>query len=691
MSLSLENKIELLNILKNSPIFMANPYVKDVFSHPWYNSEDASSIAFDWSLELYLTSEPILNGFVPFFLTPKTIYKFRTDIVIPFVDNYGSKNIYPLDFIESLYFYVKRFDIFKLNFSFNSDGFLISDTLFSEYLEITFFKEALSKYRFWELGKEFFDFFYIIPEIFLFSSFLIFFTFIILIKQSKKINLTIFLSLFIFIFTLYLYLNSSFHINYNIFNFSFTSDYYIYSCKVIILTFSIIFLFLISHFVKVDNIKSYEYVIIYFLIIFSLLLLLGVNDFIGLFLCLELQSLSLYILATYKTTSTYSTEAGIKYFILGALATGMILFGISIIYGFSGTINFNDLIKFNQFISLFPYEFEWRNSQFTLSILHYFVNFFKYIFGDIGILHYGNDWVFEPITKSTNIIVLFTKFNFSYYIGFMFILIGIFFKLGVAPFHMWLPDVYQGSPTITTAFFALIPKLALIFLFIRLIKIHFYLMLGHWFLFFYICSILSMFIGAFGALYQIKIKRLIAYSAIFNMGFIILSLSNFTLFNIISAFFYANIYISLNLLFFSILITLRKYNYVELKNINDLSSLSKNNKVLALFLALNLFSIAGIPPLMGFFSKLMVLFVTVNNDMWFILFIVLFLSMVSVFYYLRLIKIIFFDLNDNFTFYYPPTKKLAYIIVFLSFLNIFFFFFPNLFFIEIINIIFTLL
>lgn len=155
---------------------------------------------------------------------------------------------------------------------------------------------------------------------------------------------------FIYLFVLYV---NSISISYNIFYFSITSNFFIYSCKLFIIFFSAIFLGLMSAFMKLDrHVNSYEYVFIYGLVVYSLVFLMGVNDFLGLFLSLELQSLSLYILATYKTTSSYSTEAGIKYFILGAIASGLILFGISILYGLSGSINFNDLEIFSVFLSL---------------------------------------------------------------------------------------------------------------------------------------------------------------------------------------------------------------------------------------------------------------------------------------------------------------------------------------------------
>lgn len=554
------------------------------------------------------------------------------------------------------------------------------DLSLSELAEMMYTTTIINDYLDIKLGWYTVDLYLFLPEIFFFFSFLIVFTFVIITNIYNKINFIALISILNFFILLILYINNPI-VAYDLFFFSFTNNYYIFFCRCIILIFSMIFLLLIPYYFKLDNIKTYEYIIIYNLIIFSLLLLLGVNDFLGLFLCLELQSLSLYVLATYKTQSTYSTEAGMKYFILGAIATGLILFGISLIYGFTGTINFSDLTLFNFFIRSVQ---ETQGNVFINDYKYFTEFYYRITQGFASNLPFNASIIFEYDMSFLK------TFNLTYFIGFFFILVGFLFKLGIAPFHMWLPDVYEGSPTITTALFASIPKLAIIFFLIRILVVNFYY-IGDWYMLFTICGILSIFIGTFGAMYQNKIKRLMAYSAISHMGFISLSLSNFTAFNFISALFYANTYILLNLLFFFILITLRKYDNKELILITDLASLKKNNPVLSILLSLTLFSIAGIPPLMGFYSKLLVLLTMVNNSMWFILFITLILSMISAFYYIRLIKLLFFDLNDNFTYFVTPSRIIAYIITLLSFINIFFCFFPNIFFIEICNLIFNLI
>lgn len=550
----------------------------------------------------------------------------------------------------------------------------ISDIKLIEFAKMMF---MIDQYMFYETYHNYIynwytiDLYLILPEIFFFFTLLLIFISVIILPLKSKVQFILNISWLMFGFLFLLYVNA-FSANFDIFYSSITSDIFAYSCKLIIIAFSSIFLGLISAFMYFDKyIKSFEYVLIYNLIVYSLIFLMGVNDFLGLFLSLELQSLSLYILAAYKTTSAYSTEAGIKYFILGAIASGMILFGISIIYGLSGSINFYDL-------EVFSFGFSLKDA------VHPTLTLWYDIAGVATMLPY---WAMGDFYNLEAMSHFYKNMEFTYFIGFLFIIIGLFFKLGVAPFHMWLPDVYEGAPLISTALFALIPKIALIFLLIKFTAFHFFFNLDVWFFIFMGCGFLSIFIGTFGALFQTKIKRLFAYSAISHMGFILVSLSNFTAINFAIAFIYGITYIFLNISFFAILICLRKFDGSELKDIRELSSLFKNNKILAFFFSLNLFSIAGIPPLFGFYSKWLVLLSLVNNNLWFSAFNVLILSMIGVYYYIKLIKILFFELNDNFVQFIVPNRFLSYIIVISSFFNIFFMLFANLFFIEIINII----
>lgn len=580
-----------------------------------------------------------------------------------------------LNFYSNLYFYKANTFIdssfLDLYFADDTKTFMLSSDKLIDTLKYISYHDSINYYLYNNLVSGYYtiDFYLFVPEVFLFFNLLLIFFFLTIFNFKFKINISVYLSFLLLIFSLVLFINNISY-NFDLFFSTFIFSYYIFSSKIFILFISLIFLIFILNYLKLEKIKTFEYIFIFDLIVFSLILLVGANDFISFFLCLELQSLGLYLLAAYKTNSTFSTEAGIKYFILGAIASGLILFGISLIYGITGSTNFFEILKFNI-----------NNSHLSLITIP---TPFIYLDFNLDIPH-----IIDLISNLANYYIypLFYLSIYSiFFISLLFILVGLFFKLGVVPFHMWLPDVYEGSSTITTAFFATIPKVSLIFFFIRFIDLYLN-EIGNWYLIFIISAILSIFIGTFGAIFQFKLKRLIAYSAIGHIGFIILGLSSFTYINYISSIFYIFIYVSLNLCFFAILIALRKQNWLEIKTIFDLNVLSKNNKILSVFLALNLFSIAGIPPLMGFFSKLFILNVLILNEFFFSTFIILILSVISVFYYIRLIKILFFDLNSNFIFLKKPSKWLSVIIVNLSILNFLFFFFPNIFFIEITKII----
>ena len=353
-------------------------------------------------------------------------------------------------------------------------------------------------------------------------------------------------------------------------------------------------------------------------------------DFLTMYLAIELQSLCLYILATFKRNTQYSTEAGLKYFILGAFSSGILLFGFSMIYGFTGLTNFHDfyLIFINlQFISNISY----------------------------------------------NAII----------VGLIFIMVGLLFKLGAVPFHMWVPDVYEGSPTSTTAFFALVPKVAVLGLFIRLFDFSFYTFIEQWQSMLIISSISSMILATLGALYQVKLKRLIAYSAISHVGYILIGLLTGTPEGIQASIMYIIIYIIMSINLFIILLNLSKesthlinvsnytlvnklqhykinistnilnknytyfYYWKNIKYITDLNNLVKTEPILAITLTIILFSIAGIPPLAGFFSKLYLFLTALESSMYFIAIIGVVMSVVAAVYYIRLIKIMYFEKSNN--------------------------------------------
>lgn len=353
---------------------------------------------------------------------------------------------------------------------------------------------------------------------------------------------------------------------------------------------------------------SYEMIILIQLAVLGLLLLVSAYDLLALYLSIELQSLSLYLLASLKRTSEYSTEAGLKYFVLGAISSGLLLFGSSLIYGISGSISF------------------------------------------------------DALSKST-----FYLESFTYLIGVLFIFSGLFFKLSIAPFHQWTPDVYEGSPTLITAFFAIVPKIAVLGLVLRLIFKVFYtipdavsshcIALGALsfdsgfksFLLF--CSFLSLLCGTLGGLYQRKLKRLLAYSTIGHMGYILIGVLAGSIEGITAVFLYLFIYMITSVGIFSFLLavssSLPKQNSREhrrkLVYLSDLAYLSHANPVLAIAFSILIFSMAGIPPLAGFFSKLYLFLAALNSSLALYAIIAVLFSVIGCFYYIRLIKSLYFS------------------------------------------------
>ena len=306
------------------------------------------------------------------------------------------------------------------------------------------------------------------------------------------------------------------------------------------------------------------------------------NDLIVFYMGLELQSLALYVLATYNRDQLKSSEAGLKYFVLSALSSGLLLYGCSLVYGFSGSTNF-DIIS-NQL-----------NSE------EYVLTF-----------------------------------------GIVFILVGLAFKISAVPFHMWAPDVYEGSPTTVTLFFTIVPKVAALTVFIRFLYVPFLNLIDQWQMIIVFLSIASMVFGAVAAIGQTNIKRLIAYSSIGHIGYTLAGLATASNEGIQSSIIYISIYVVMNLALFSCLLMLRrKDQYYE--NIDDLSGLSKNHPLLSLCLLLILFSLAGIPPLAGFFAKFYVFKAVLEQSMYFLAIVGLLSTVVAAFYYLRIIKIMYFD------------------------------------------------
>jgi len=330
------------------------------------------------------------------------------------------------------------------------------------------------------------------------------------------------------------------------------------------------------------KILKIEYPILILSSILGMMVMISSNDLIVFYLGLELQSLALYVLASFNRDNVLSSESGLKYFVLSALSSGLLLYGCSLVYGFSNSTNF------------------------------------IYIANSSLNVEYG---------------VIF---------GLVFIIVGLAFKISAVPFHMWAPDVYEGSPTAVTLFFAALPKVAALTVFIRFLYIPFVNLIDQWQTILVFLSIASMLFGAIAAIGQSNLKRLIAYSSIGHMGYALAGLTSGTNQGIQSSVTYITIYLIMTLAFFSCLFMLRKKN-VFYEKIEDLSGLSANHPILSIALLIVLFSLAGIPPLAGFFAKFYIFMAVIEQSMYFLAIVGLLSTVVAAFYYLRLIKIIYFD------------------------------------------------
>lgn len=380
------------------------------------------------------------------------------------------------------------------------------------------------------------------------------------------------------------------------------------------------------------KIFRYEFIFLYLLSIFGILLLLISNDLLMIYLSLEIQSFCFYILTCIRKEREFSNESGLKYFILGSFTSCLFLYGTSYLYGVIGSINLVDIFNFS------------------------------------------------IITLNNNIIF-----------GFFLISIALFFKLGVAPFHFLLPDIYEGIFMIVVAFFSTIPKIGIVFLYVKLYFFVFFYFIDLSFFFLFL-GISSLIVGTFGGLYQLNIKRLIAYSSIMNIGFIILSFMFKRIENIHNIIIYIMVYSILIIGFFIVLILLNNNRYFGINNIYDLKNLYDVNPLLAFILAFILFSLLGLPPLAGFFIKFFILNNLINNSYIFLVLFIILLTVITSFYYLRLIKIIFFEKKNNFNYFiFPENFKIIYILLLLiNIFNIFFIYFLNLFIINInINLFFN--
>ncbi len=426
----------------------------------------------------------------------------------------------------------------------------------------------------------------ILPEIFISLSIMFLLIFGVFKKNSSKIVFN--LSTIALIITLGLLVVFSDTYDHYLFLDSYKIDNLSFFMKLLTILSGIFVLLISYNYVDKVKILKIEYPILILSAILGMLVMISSNDLMVFYVGLELQSLPLYVLAAINTDNVKSSEAGLKYFVLSALSSGLLLYGCSLIYGFSGSTNF-DVISSN-----------------------------------IGSEEYGNIF------------------------GIIFILVGLSFKISAVPFHMWAPDVYEGSPTTITLFFSVVPKIAALTVFIRFLYIPFIDLFQQWQSIIIFISIASMLLGSFAAIGQTNIKRLIAYSSIGHIGYALAGLAVGTNLGIQSSITYITIYLIMNLGFFSCLLMLKR-NDTYYESIDDLSGLSKNHPILSLCLLVQLFSLAGIPPLAGFFAKFYIFIAVIEQSMYFLAIVGLLATVVSAFYYLRIIKVIYFDKsNDEF-------------------------------------------
>jgi NADH-quinone oxidoreductase subunit N len=396
--------------------------------------------------------------------------------------------------------------------------------------------------------------------------------------------------------------------------------------KIIVSISSICCILLSFEYLKDEKLYAFEYALILLLAILGIFLIISSYSLISMYLAIELQSLSLYIIAAYKRNTKFSTEAGLKYFILGALASGFLLIGCSLMYGFTGLTSFTDFAKL-----------------------------------------FGGSLLYNDFYASNGIII-----------GIVFITIALLFKLAAAPFHMWAPDVYEGAPTSVTAFFAIVPKIAILGLLIRFLSTTLYDLIDYWQEIIFLSAIISIVVAAFAALEQKKLKRFLAYSAIGHTGYILIGVATGTPDGIQASLLYMIIYIITSIGVFSIVLSLRnKVTKTKIKYLSELHNLGNTNPVLAISLTIVLFSMAGIPPLAGFIGKLYIFLAAIESSMYLLAIIGVMTSVIGAVYYIRLIKIMYFEKLRVFNFYQEVDREKSILIALSIFFLVFFFLDPS--------------
>ncbi|MBR1207122.1 MULTISPECIES: NADH-quinone oxidoreductase subunit NuoN [Bradyrhizobium] len=395
---------------------------------------------------------------------------------------------------------------------------------------------------------------------------------------------------------------------------SFIVDDFARFLKILALIASAATLILSTEYLSQPSTRNFEFSILVLLSTLGMMVLISAGDLISLYLGLELMSLALYVVAASQRDNAKSSEAGLKYFVLGALSSGMLLYGASLIYGFTGTVSFAGIAA-------------------------------AATTGSIGIVF-----------------------------GLVFLLAGLCFKVSAVPFHMWTPDVYEGAPTPVTAFFASAPKVAALAVFTRATLTAFPGIVTQWQQILVFVAIASMALGSFAAIGQSNIKRLMAYSSIGHMGFALVGLASGTVEGAQGVLIYIAIYVAMTLGTFSIILAMKR-NGQALEQISDFAGLSRTNPLIAFVFAMLLFSLAGVPPLAGFFGKWYVFVAAIKANLFTLAVIGVLTSVVGAFYYLSIVKVMYFD--QPLGKLDPVRVELRTVLAVAGIFNIFFFAYPG--------------
>ncbi|HEX2150505.1 MAG TPA: NADH-quinone oxidoreductase subunit NuoN [Stellaceae bacterium] len=398
----------------------------------------------------------------------------------------------------------------------------------------------------------------------------------------------------------------------------FVTEAFAVFAKALVLLGAAVSIILALRFNEEHRIARFEFPVLVLLASTGMMLMVSANDLIALYLGLELQSLSLYVVASFNRDSVRSTEAGLKYFVLGALASGMLLYGASLIYGFAGTTEFVGLAR---------------------------------LFGG-------------GTAPSAGLII-----------GVVFVTVGLAFKISAVPFHMWTPDVYEGAPTPVTAFFSVAAKIAALALFVRFMIEPFGGLLVEWRQVVVFLSVASMVLGAVAAIAQENIKRLMAYSSIGHVGYALIGLAAATPSGIRGVLVYMAIYLFMNLGTWAVILCMRQKGQM-LESISDLSGLGRTQPGLALALGIFMFALAGIPPTAGFFAKLYIFLAAIDANLVGLAIIGVVASVVGAFYYLRIVKIMYFD-EPLIAFDRPLAPELKAVLVVTAVLTMLFIVWPD--------------